>query len=85
MDYSYDYLFKIIVIGDKRVGKSSLIKRFRENAFEEGSLPPTIGIDFHVKDLEIGDSKVKVRKTGLTNILLWQFACFKRSITVFNV
>ena len=65
MDYSYDYLFKIIVIGDKRVGKSSLIRRFRENSFEEGSLPPTIGIDFHVKDLEIGDSKVKVRSTGM--------------------
>ena len=60
MDYSYDYLFKIIIIGDKRVGKSSLVKRFRENRYEEGSIPPTIGIDFHLQDVEIGGKQVKV-------------------------
>ena len=60
MDYSYDYLFKIIVVGDKRVGKSSLIKRFREGTFQENSLPQTIGVDFHLNDVEIGGKKVKV-------------------------
>jgi len=60
MDYSYDYLFKIIVVGDKRVGKSSLIKRFREGSFEEKSLPPTVGVDFYVKDVEIDGKLVKV-------------------------
>ena len=62
MDSEYDYLFKIIIIGDKRVGKSSIIKRFKEGSFHEGSLPPTIGIDFHIKDVEIGQFKVKVRR-----------------------
>lgn len=61
MDNSYDYLFKIVIIGDKRVGKSSLIKRFRENTYEEGSLSPTIGIDFHLKDVEINGKQTKVR------------------------
>eukprot|EP00795_Rhopilema_esculentum_P017394 gene17394-8993_t len=61
MDSEYDYLFKIIIIGDKRVGKSSIIKRFKEGSFHEGSLPPTIGIDFHIKDVEIGQFKVKLQ------------------------
>ena len=60
MDNSYDYLFKIIVVGDKRVGKSSLIKRFREGIFEEKSLPQTIGVDFHLHDVKIGGKLVKV-------------------------
>ncbi len=59
----YDYLFKVIVIGDKRVGKSSLIKRFREDSFEENSLPPTIGVDFLGCDLQLKDAKVKVKRT----------------------
>ena len=60
MDYSYDYLFKIIVVGDKQVGKSSLIKRFREGAFEDKSLPETLGVDFYLHDVVIGGKQVKV-------------------------
>ena len=75
MEYDYDYLFKVIVVGDKRVGKSSLIKRFREDSFQESSLPPTIGIDFLVKDVEIGSSRVKVRRS-LYRFYISLYACF---------
>lgn len=53
---SYDYLFKILVIGDSTVGKSTLIKRFADDVFEEKA-NSTFGIDFKVTKLTI-DKKV---------------------------
>ncbi len=45
------YGFKIIVIGDPAVGKSSLIRRFADNKFEQSYLP-SIGADFTLKVVE---------------------------------
>ena len=39
---SFDYLFKVLLVGDSGVGKSSLLLRFTSNEFEEASVP-TIG------------------------------------------
>lgn len=38
----FDYLFKLLMIGDSGVGKSSLLLSFTSNTFED--LSPTIGI-----------------------------------------
>lgn len=46
------YIFKLMVLGDAAVGKTSLIRRFIENKFEEGYLS-TIGVDFLIKDLRL--------------------------------
>lgn len=46
------YVFKLMVLGDPAVGKTSLIRRFIENRFEEG-YTSTIGVDFLVKDLQL--------------------------------
>ena len=40
----YDYLFKILLIGNSGVGKSSLLFRFSENKWEKEFIP-TIGVD----------------------------------------
>lgn len=40
----YNYLFKIVLIGNSGVGKSSLLFRFSENSWEK--MIPTIGVDF---------------------------------------
>ena len=54
-----DYVFKVLVLGDSSVGKSSLIKRFHSNVFDQ-RLPTTIGVDFFIHDLEVDGKKVKV-------------------------
>lgn len=45
---SHDYSYKIVLIGDSSVGKSSLIRRFADDSFEESYLA-TIGVDFKFK------------------------------------
>ena len=52
----YDYVFKILLIGNSGVGKSSLIVRFSDDQFTDTHMP-TIGVDFKLKTLEV-DSKV---------------------------
>ncbi|KAI6656378.1 Ras-related protein Rab1b small GTP-binding protein [Oopsacas minuta] len=57
---TYDYSFKIIVLGDKMVGKSSLIGRLTGNTFNEKTAG-TIGFGFHLRDIEIGTKKIKLQ------------------------
>ena len=56
---SYDVLFKIVVIGDSTVGKTSLLQRFKSGSFSERH-SCTIGVDFIVKTVEVDDKIVKV-------------------------
>ncbi|KAF8395289.1 hypothetical protein HHK36_019232 [Tetracentron sinense] len=55
---SYDFSFKILLIGDSGVGKSSLIVSFISNSVE--NLSPTIGVDFKIKLLTIGGKRLKL-------------------------
>ena len=59
----YDYTFKVLVLGDESVGKSSLIRRFHLNDFDR-QIPMTIGVDFFIHDLDVGGKKVKVSRGG---------------------
>ena len=56
----YDHLFKILLIGNSAVGKSSLILQFVENSWNE-IFVPTIGVDFKIKTLNIDDKRVKLQ------------------------
>ncbi|KAL6529487.1 Ras-related protein ypt3 [Orobanche gracilis] len=55
-DDEYDYLFKLVLIGDSGVGKSNLLSRFTKNEFTLES-KSTIGVEFATKSLNI-DGKV---------------------------
>ncbi|XP_065046786.1 ras-related protein RABC1-like isoform X1 [Musa acuminata AAA Group] len=54
----FDYLFKLLMIGDSGVGKSSLLLRFTLDSFED--LSPTIGVDFKVKMVTLGGKRLKL-------------------------
>ena len=56
----YDYLFKLLLIGNSSVGKSSLLFRFVENVWDDNFVP-TIGVDFKLKTLEVNGKKVKLQ------------------------
>ena len=56
----YDFIFKVLLLGNSDVGKSSLLLWFVDSVWNE-SFVPTIGVDFKVKTIEIGDKKVKMQ------------------------
>ena len=56
---NYYYLFKILVIGDYEVGKTSLITRFSQDIFSEDNFL-TFAIDFKTKIIEIDNKLIKV-------------------------
>ncbi|KAK2658130.1 hypothetical protein Ddye_011182 [Dipteronia dyeriana] len=55
---SYDLSFKILLIGDSGVGKSSLLVSFISSSVDD--LAPTIGVDFKIKQLTVGGKRLKL-------------------------
>jgi small GTP-binding protein len=53
------FRFKITVIGDGRVGKTSLIRKFTQGSFKKDYVK-TIGAQFSVYDKDMGDDKVRL-------------------------
>ncbi|KAG6490820.1 ras-related protein Rab2BV-like [Zingiber officinale] len=60
VDHEYDYLFKIVLIGDSGVGKSNILSRFTRNEFALDS-KSTIGVEFATKTLQIEGRTVKAQ------------------------
>ena len=56
----YEYIFKLILIGNSGVGKSSILNRYMHQTFKE-SYKCTIGVDFLMKSLEINGKTVKLQ------------------------
>jgi len=56
----YDHLFKLLIIGDSGVGKSSLLVRFADNQFS-GNYITTIGVDFKIRTIELNGERVKLQ------------------------
>lgn len=56
----YDYLFKIVIIGDSGVGKTNLLLRLAKNQFF-GDTKPTIGVEFDAKTFTFDGTKVKAQ------------------------
>ena len=51
-DDEYDYLFKVVLIGDSGVGKSNLLSRFTRNEFNLES-KSTIGVEFATRSIQV--------------------------------
>jgi small GTP-binding protein len=57
---NYDYLYKVLIIGDSSVGKTSMILKMLDGVFDP-SFMATIGIDYRTKLINVSDKIVKVQ------------------------
>uniref|UniRef100_A0A8C9ABM8 small monomeric GTPase n=1 Tax=Prolemur simus TaxID=1328070 RepID=A0A8C9ABM8_PROSS len=60
MAKTYDYLFKLLLIGDSGVGKTCVLFRFSEDAFNSTFIS-TIGIDFKIRTIELDGKRIKLQ------------------------
>jgi len=60
MAKTYDYLFKLLLIGDSGVGKTCVLFRFSEDAFNSTFIS-TIGIDFKIRTIDLDGKKIKLQ------------------------
>jgi len=60
MAKTYDYLFKLLLIGDSGVGKTCVLFRFSEDAFN-ATFISTIGIDFKIRTIDLDGKKIKLQ------------------------
>jgi Ras-related protein Rab-11A len=56
----YDFLFKVVLIGDSGVGKSNLLSRFTRNEFNLDS-KSTIGVEFATRSIQIDHKTIKAQ------------------------
>lgn len=56
----FDFLLKLVVIGDSGVGKTNIIKRFQSDEFDT-NLRSTVGFEFVSKELNLLEKKVKIQ------------------------
>lgn len=87
-DQNFDYMFKILIIGNSSVGKTSFLFRYADDSFTSAFVS-TVGIDFKVKTVFRQDKRVKlqiwVKKNYLLFIIVniikfieWSYIFFKR-------
>jgi len=60
MNPEYDYLFKLLLIGDSGVGKSCLLLRFADDTYTESYIS-TIGVDFKIRTIQLDGKTVKLQ------------------------
>ena len=56
----YDYLFKILILGDSFVGKTNILKRFIHNEFDS-TTKETVGVEFDSKNYNFGEKIIKAQ------------------------
>ena len=59
-DEEYDFIFKVLLLGNSDVGKSSLILRYVDQVWSD-TFVPTIGVDFKVKTSQLENKNIKMQ------------------------
>ncbi|KAM9469231.1 ras-related protein Rab-3A-like [Clarias gariepinus] len=60
VDQNFDYMFKILIIGNSSVGKTSFLFRYADDSFTPAFVS-TVGIDFKVKTIYRNDKRIKLQ------------------------
>lgn len=75
-DQNFDYMFKLLIIGNSSVGKTSFLFRYADDSFTSAFVS-TVGIDFKVKTVFRHDKRVKLQIwVNLQLFLLHAFPSF---------
>ena len=56
----YEFIFKVLLLGNSNVGKSSLFLRFVDDIWND-TFVPTIGVDFKIKTFDIDEKRIKMQ------------------------
>ncbi len=56
----YDYLVKVVIIGDSAVGKTNILLRYVNEQYKMTHIT-TIGVDFKIKTVAIDGVKIKMQ------------------------
>lgn len=59
-DESYNFVFKVVLIGESGVGKSNLLSRFTKNEFSHDSRT-TIGVEFSTRTVQLDNFTIKAQ------------------------
>ncbi|CAI5680026.1 unnamed protein product [Oreochromis niloticus] len=59
-DQNFDYMFKLLIIGNSSVGKTSFLFRYADDSFTSAFVS-TVGIDFKVKTIYRNNKRVKLQ------------------------
>ncbi|MGH0161173.1 UNVERIFIED_CONTAM: hypothetical protein FKN15_040660 [Acipenser sinensis] len=62
-DQNFDYMFKLLIIGNSSVGKTSFLFRYADDAFTSAFVS-TVGIDFKVKTVYKNEKRIKLQIWG---------------------
>ncbi len=60
MSQEYDFLMKLILVGDSGVGKTNILSKYLKNDFDPDS-KATVGVEFGTKNIEIDNKRIKVQ------------------------
>lgn len=74
-DDQFDYLFKIVLIGDCGTGKTCIVQRLKSGNFIERH-GNTIGVDFSMKTLIVDGKKVKVSESSQLDTLTKAYSLY---------
>ena len=79
-DQNFDYMFKLLIIGNSSVGKTSFLFRYADDSFSN-SFVSTVGIDFKVKTVYRNEKRIKLQiwvRMGGFMFVSWLSVVFKQ-------